>query len=129
MTTTKAHKIAIAQYAAAADLSINGAIQHAHDHDATICSYADPTAVAREGLTVDEAQAIAREDCSLVYVVCTGIEIDVAADPDEDDCLAAAAREWASERDGLQGWDLSPRWTDEDTRETVTLTIPAGAIR
>jgi hypothetical protein len=127
-TATAARKILIAKYAEVVDRSIASAIVHAHETDGLICSYADPTAPAREGLTVEEAQDIAREDCSLVYVVTRGIEIEVPADPDEDDCLAAAAREFASERSGLGGWDLSPRWTDDDTRETVTLTIPAAAI-
>ena len=32
-----------------------------------LCSYTDPTEEGREGLTLAEAEAIAREDPSLVY--------------------------------------------------------------
>lgn len=37
------------------------------DGDVRLCSYTDPTAEAREGITLDEAREIAREDPSLVY--------------------------------------------------------------
>jgi hypothetical protein len=55
------------------------------------------------------------------------IEVVVAADPDQEDCLAAAAAEYISEHPVLAGWDLYPRWTDE-TRETVTLSVPSWAV-
>lgn len=51
-------------------------------------------------------------------------EIVVAANPDLDDCLTGAAEAYIAEHPELAGWDLAPRWTDEDTRETVTLTVP-----
>jgi len=35
----------------------------------TLCKRADPTEGAREGLTADEAEAVAKEDPSLVYAV------------------------------------------------------------
>ena len=44
---------------------------------------------------------------------------------DHDDCLSAAAADVAHAR-GLAGWDLSPRWAD-DQRETILLDIPAHA--
>ena len=47
----------------------------------------------------------------------------VTADPDQDDCLTAAADEYIAEHPDLTGYDLAPRWTD-DERETVTLTVP-----
>lgn len=47
----------------------------------------------------------------------------VPANPDLDDCLTGAADAYVAEHPELKGWDLSPRWTDE-TRETVTLTVP-----
>ena len=50
------------------------------------------------------------------------VEITVPADPNADDCLSAAAAEYASEH-RLSGYDLAPRWTD-DNRETVTLSVP-----
>jgi hypothetical protein len=41
---------------------------------------------------------------------------------DEDDCLSAAARDYAHEHD-LVGWDLAPRWED-DQRDAILLTVP-----
>lgn len=52
------------------------------------------------------------------------IDIIVRANPDVDDCLTDAAETFAAEFRELRGYDLSPRWTD-DNRETVTLSIPA----
>lgn len=51
------------------------------------------------------------------------LEVTVKADPNADDCLAAAAENYLAQHRNLRGWDLAPRWTDE-TRETVTLTVP-----
>lgn len=45
---------------------------------------------------------------------------------DADDCLAAAARDVAGDLD-LVGYDLSPRWADED-RDAIALDIPAHAV-
>lgn len=53
--------------------------------------------------------------------------ITVPADPDEDDCLTAAAEAFLADRPALAGYDLSPRWADENERDTVTLTVPAWA--
>lgn len=53
------------------------------------------------------------------------VEINVPADPDQDDCLTAAAEGYIAEHPELQGWDLSPRWTDDRNRETVTLSVPS----
>lgn len=53
------------------------------------------------------------------------IEITVAANADLDDCLKGAAEAYLEEHPDLAGYDLSPRWADEDSRETVTLTVPA----
>lgn len=49
--------------------------------------------------------------------------ITVRADADQDDCLTAAADEYVAEHPELAGWDLAPRWADED-RERVALTVP-----
>lgn len=51
-------------------------------------------------------------------------EITVTANPDADDCLSEAAAEYIREHRELRGYDLAPRWTDEDDRETVTLSVP-----
>jgi len=52
------------------------------------------------------------------------IEITVRANPDLDDCLAGAAEAYISEHPELTGYDLAPRWADEDDREDVVLTVP-----
>lgn len=51
------------------------------------------------------------------------IDITVKANADADDCLADAAARYIARNPELRGYDLSPRWTD-DERETVTLTVP-----
>ena len=43
------------------------AIEYAEQTGAVLCSYTDPTADGREGLTPDEAREIAAQDPSLVY--------------------------------------------------------------
>jgi hypothetical protein len=53
--------------------------------------------------------------------------ITVHADPDQDDCLSAAAAEYVSDHPELDGWDLEPRWSDE-SRERVSLTVPDFAV-
>lgn len=45
------------------------AIEYAEQHGLRLNKHADPTEDAREGLTVDEAREIAREDASLIYLV------------------------------------------------------------
>jgi hypothetical protein len=54
--------------------------------------------------------------------------VTVRADPDEDDCLTVAAEAYIAEHPDLRGWDLDPRWGD-DEREIVTLTVPAWAVK
>lgn len=49
--------------------------------------------------------------------------ITVSANPDLDDCLQGAVDEYVAEHPEAAGWDLDPRWGDED-RETVELTVP-----
>lgn len=55
----------------------------------------------------------------------TSVTVTVRADQDQDDCLAAAEAAYIEEHPALDGYDLAPRWTDEDDRETVDLTVPA----
>lgn len=43
------------------------AIEYAEQTGAMLCSYTDPTAEGREGISVDEAREIAAEDPGLVY--------------------------------------------------------------
>lgn len=53
------------------------------------------------------------------------VKIQAAQYADHDDCLAAAADDYASAHD-LIGWDLSPAWAD-DQREVIVLTVPVFA--
>jgi len=55
------------------------------------------------------------------------VEVVVRADADEDDCLVVAEAAYVADHPELHGYDLSPRWTDENDRETVTLVIPSWA--
>jgi len=50
------------------------------------------------------------------------IRIDAAAYAADDDCLVAAAADYADAHN-LAGWELDARWADEQ-RETIILTIP-----
>jgi hypothetical protein len=52
-------------------------------------------------------------------------KITVKANPDADDCLAAASEEYIAEHPELAGWDLDPQWADDADREYVVLTVPA----
>jgi hypothetical protein len=54
----------------------------------------------------------------------TEITIAAAKYEDFDDCLAAAAADYAREN-GLEDWQVAARWED-DQREAITLTVPAA---
>ena len=53
-------------------LTGHAAIRHAEATGRTLSKYTDPTEDAREGLSADEARAIAAEDPSLIYITITG---------------------------------------------------------
>jgi len=53
----------------------------------------------------------------------TKTTITVPANPDSDDCLTDAVDAYVAEYPEVAGWDLCPRWTDDD-RETIELTVP-----
>jgi hypothetical protein len=61
----------------------HAAIRYARELGLTLSKYADPTEGARDGLSPDEAEQIAREDASLIWVA-----VDVT-----DDQLVALRRE------------------------------------
>lgn len=44
------------------------AIEYAEKNSLTLCKYNDPTEAAREGLSIDEANSVAREDSDLIYI-------------------------------------------------------------
>lgn len=56
-------------------------------------------------------------------------EVDVVVDAseDEDDSLAAAVAQYVASYPALAGWDLCPRWADDDSREQIVLTVPGWA--
>jgi hypothetical protein len=51
------------------------------------------------------------------------LTVDASRYEDEDDCLAAAADD-AAETLHLEGWDLNPRWADNQRNEII-LDVPA----
>lgn len=53
----------------------------------------------------------------------TEVRIDAKQYEDHDDCLTAAANDYAEAHD-LVGWDLAPRWEDNQ-RDVIVLTVPA----
>lgn len=55
----------------------------------------------------------------------TTIMVDARRYEDQDDCLAAAAHDVATQYD-VAGWDLAPRWAD-DSRARIVLHLPAAA--
>jgi hypothetical protein len=55
--------------------------------------------------------------------VMSTIRIEAAQYADHDDCLAAAASDYA-EQHFLQDWDLDPRYEDQRNRDVILLTVP-----
>lgn len=56
------------------------AIDYARKNDRLLAKYQDPTEGVRYGLEIDEAEEIAREDPSLIYIDTQGVQ-DRPADP------------------------------------------------
>ena len=54
----------------------------------------------------------------------TTITIDSLYFENDDDCLASAEAAAKSAAGELDGWDLSPRWAD-DERDEILLDVPA----
>lgn len=52
----------------------HAAIDHAARQGLTLNKYADPIEEARAGLTVEEAEEVAREDASLIWITVQGEE-------------------------------------------------------
>lgn len=53
------------------------------------------------------------------------IQINAGDYADSDNCLADAANDYAADH-GLEGWDLNPRWADNQ-RDAILLDIPDHA--
>lgn len=49
--------------------------------------------------------------------------VTVRANADADDCFDEAVKSYVATHPELAGWDLSPRWLD-DERESIVLTVP-----
>ena len=57
------------------------------------------------------------------------VTVTVKADPDEDDCLIAAAKDFIRKHPKLTGYDLDPRWEEsDDDRENIVLTVPSWFV-
>lgn len=52
------------------------------------------------------------------------IEVSAAQYEDYDDCLAAAAADYVRDHPEARGYDLSPRWADDDDRSVILLDAP-----
>lgn len=53
----------------------------------------------------------------------TTITVSAKQYEDYDDCLAAAAADYVSEHPETEGYDMAPRWADDD-REAILLDVP-----
>ena len=56
----------------------------------------------------------------------TTLTIPAAQYADADDCLAAAAADVAQEHGVPAGYDMSPRWADDD-RDEILVDVPLRA--
>ena len=75
----------------------------------------------------DLAASLADTEASAIAALTGTVTVAIAANEDEDDCLAAAA-EMVSDVLKLDGWDLCARWEPDGSREYVWLTVPAHAL-
>jgi len=64
-----------------ARLTGTDAIEYAERHDLLLSKYADPIEDGRDGLTPEEAAAIAREDPSLIYIDIAPAQISRSDEP------------------------------------------------
>ncbi len=79
-------------------------------------------------MTTRQANSL-RKTINLLAAEIRSVEVVVRANADADDCLSDAAESYIADHPELRGYDLAPRWTDEDDRETVTLTVPDWAVQ
>jgi hypothetical protein len=102
-------------------LTITGtaAITYASAHWHTLSTCADPVSAAREGVSIEEARSIAREDPSLVYITIDGEQIATLRDEAAhagDDALSLACERV-----------LGGTGTDEDRRAVTRALVDAAA--
>lgn len=57
----------------------------------------------------------------------TEIKVSSKAYEDSDDCLSAAAQDYAEEH-GIERWLVEARWADDANREEIVITIPADMV-
>ena len=53
--------------------------------------------------------------------------ITVIPNPDSDDCMQAAVNAYVADHPETAGWDLHPRWED-DERDAILLDVPDPAV-
>lgn len=118
-----------------ARLTGQDAIRYAEAHESVrLCKYTDPTEEAREGLTVEEAREVAREDPELIWCsvqpercsVCGGAlpalddDLDRLAehlvDPDTGDCPGSLCVDATGQVLGCGAW-TSEAWARNDLDE------------
>ena len=121
--------ISLREYASANDRNRLATLERAAAEGYTICSYQSPTEDALEGLTPSEANEIAREDASLVYLAREASDItdaDIAKlgreSAEHGDVLMAAICERA-----LGGDEESIRRFDLDNRERAKAVLMTQA--
>ena len=102
-------------------LTITGsaAITYASAHWLTLSKYTDPTSPACDGVSVEDARSIAREDPSLVYITIDGEQVatlrDEAAHAGDEALADACARV------------LDGTCTDDDRRVITRALVDAAA--
>jgi hypothetical protein len=118
----------------------NDAIEYAREHDLTLCKYNDPTEDAREDLTPEEAEKIALEDPSLIYIEVEGQAIRSAKEAPKGERLMNWIEDDSDVIDVIEGaktawFEAHPECdtpTDESTDECINRALglpPGGAIR
>lgn len=58
----------------------------------------------------------------------TTIKVSAAKYTDHDNCLTAAATDYVAAHPEANGYDMSPRWED-DQRDVILLDVPVDGIR
>lgn len=106
----RASRVYVKDMTTTTTLTGRDAIRYAEAHDLTVRKHADPIEGAREGLTVSEAEEVAREDASLIW-----IEVEAP------DLIATEARDCAD-----CAW---PEGTDDDRRESADWCLTEGDLK
>jgi hypothetical protein len=60
--------------------------------------------------------------------IMTTISIPSSQYEDFDDCLSAAQADYVADHPELEGWELNPRWSD-DQRDEILLDVPEATAQ